>query len=384
MFTELRITNARIVTPSEIVEGDLSVVDGQITEVEPSATVAPGALDFEGDYLIPGLVDLHTDNLERHYQPRPGTTWDALGAALAHDGQVSAAGITTVFDSLSLHGVKDGLDRGNALPHMIEAVEHAGEDGLLRADHFLHLRCEVTNPELLALLEPHRGKPDLKLISVMDHTPGQRQMRNFDREEFRARLIDQGTDPAEVDAMMARWMDAQDQGVVPKNREAVVAFAREYDVPLAAHDEETVEHIHESAADGVTIAEFPVTLDAAKCAHDEKMMIVMGAPNLVRGESHSGNISAGEIAEAGLLDILASDYIPLSMLRAAFVLTQPKYGFTLPQAVATVTANPARAVGLKDRGEISPDRRADLVRVSVSERGWPIVRGVWRAGERVA
>ncbi|MDP3382575.1 MAG: alpha-D-ribose 1-methylphosphonate 5-triphosphate diphosphatase, partial [Phenylobacterium sp.] len=231
------------------------------------------------------------------------------------------------------------------------------------------------------LLEPHADNPRLKLLSVMDHTPGQRQTANVDR--LQARMAAAGRSPDEIEEMLARRHSGRDPGVAYDNRRKVVAFAREYGVPLAAHDDETLEHVEEAHDDGCIIAEFPVTLTAARKAKELGMFVAMGAPNSVRGGSHSGNLSARESAQAGVLDILASDYVPLSMLRSAFMLIDD-LGWAPQDAMATVSAAPARSLGLTDRGEIVAGQRADLVRVSRRSQGWPVPVEVWRQGVRVA
>ncbi len=378
---EQRIFSQAVVTPMGLTCGEVVIRDGLIHAVEGRSDPSANALDWSGDWLIPGLVDIHTDNLEKHYQPRPGALWDSYGAALAHDAQCAAAGITTVFDSLSLHGRKDGLDRQTSLGPMIAGIDAAQADGVLRADHLLHLRCEVTNPELLSLLEAHIANPRLKLLSVMDHTPGQRQ--TSDVERLKSRQLATGLSAEDVDEFLAVRHEGRDPDVAQMNRRRVVDIAREYDVPLCAHDDATLEHVEEARDDGCVIAEFPVTLAAAKAARSFGMAICMGGPNFVRGSSHSGNLSARECAEHDVLDILASDYVPLSMLRSAFMLIDD-FSWTPQKALATVCAGPARCLGLEDRGEIAVGQRADLVRVSRRTTGWPVPCEVWRQGRRVA
>ena len=378
---ETRIFSQRIVTPEGFVHGEVVVRDSIILAVEPRTSASPGALDWGADVLTPGLVDVHTDNFEKHYQPRPGALWDAYGAALAHDGQCAAAGLTTVFDSLALHGKKDGLDRKDALAPMISAMDTARADGALRADHLLHLRCEITDPQLLANLEPYVDHPRLKLLSVMDHTPGQRQTANLDR--LHERMAANGRSSVEIAEFLENRTFKRDQGMAGSNRRSVVSFAREYGLPLAAHDDANDEHVAEAHEDGCVMAEFPVSLQAARAARSYGMWIVMGGPNFVRGGSHSGNLSAREAAQADLLDIIASDYVPLSMLRSAFLLMDD-YGWPPQKALATVARNPARSVGLDDRGDIAPGQRADLLRVFRTPGGWPAPIEVWREGGRVA
>ena len=378
---EQRIYSQHIVTPSGLICGEVILRGEVIAAVEPRSGPSPTALDWSGDWMTPGLVDIHTDNLEKHYQPRPGALWDAYGAALAHDGQCASAGITTVLDSLSLHGRKEGLDRKEALGPMIGGMDRAQADGALRAEHLLHLRCEVTNPELLSLLEPHADNARLKLLSVMDHTPGQRQ--TSDVSKLVGRLVAAGHSEAEIEDITAERHEGRDPGVAYANRRSVVAFAREYGVPICAHDDATDAHVDEAHQDGCVIAEFPVTLAAALRSKSYGMAICMGGPNFVRGGSHSGNLSARECAEHGVLDILASDYVPLSMLRSAFMLIDD-FGWAPERALATVAATPARSLGLTDRGEIAEGQRADLLRIARRTAGWPVPAEVWRQGIRVA
>jgi alpha-D-ribose 1-methylphosphonate 5-triphosphate diphosphatase len=378
---ETRIYCDQIVAPEGLVCGEVVIRDTVIHAVEARASASAGSLDWTGHVLIPGLVDIHTDNYEKNYQPRPGAHWDAYGAALAHDGQCASAGVTTVFDSLSLHGHKDGLDRGEALAPMIAAMDEAGADGALRAEHLLHLRCEVTNPRLLPLLEPHVDHRRLKMLSVTDHTPGQRQTANLDR--LRERMAANGRSDAHIQNFLDGRSEHRDPTVATPNRRAVVGIAHEYGLPLAAHDDLTLEHVEESHRDGCTISEFPVSLDAARASKGYGMWVAMGGPNFVRGSSHSGNLSAREAAEAGVLDIIASDYVPMSMIRTAFMLIDD-FGWSPADALATVARNPARSAGLADRGEIASGQRADLVRVLRAPGGWPVPTEVWREGVRVA
>ena len=364
-----RIFSQRVVLPDAVVAAEIVVKAGRIADVIPCATPSDGTADWGDDLLIPGLVDIHTDNLEKHYEPRPGATWDNIGAVMAHDGQCATAGITTVFDSLSFHSSDWAGDRGAFAPILIKAIEDADAAGLLRVEHLLHLRCEVTNPRLLAQIAPHLASPRVKMISLMDHRPGQRQLH-----QMKVLVVDGVKFPA----------PEHDEALCISNRAAVAAIARERGVALAAHDDETPAHIDEALAHGCTIAEFPVTEVAALLSRDGAMHIAMGAPNFVRGRSSSGNLSAQDAADLGLLDILASDYIPLSMLRSAFMLAEAPFGWPLPRAIATVTANPAQSAGLDDRGRIMPGLRADLVRVAWAAGGWPRPIEVWARGERVA
>lgn len=377
----LRLANAEVVTAEAQFRGAVTVEDGVIVAVEEGGGVPSGALDCQGELLLPGLVDLHTDHCERHAVPRPGVHWDPLQAAIAHDAQVAAAGITTVFDSLVV-GLRDAdQTRRDLLGHMMAAVEKGEALSLFRAQHLLHLRCEVTDPTLLDQIAPHMDHPLLQLVSVMEHTVGQRQFP--DAAKYREILVKLFHVPADrVEERFRRDAEAS-RTFAPTYREAVCRLAAERGIAVAAHDDETLEHVEEAARLGMTISEFPTTLLAAEAARARGMITVMGAPNVVQGGSHSGNLSALELARAGLLDVLASDYVPISMLAAILRLAEPDIGIPLPQVVRMASLNAARAAGLDDRGEIAPGGRADLIRVRLVD-GHPVVRRVYSAGKRVA
>lgn len=381
MATETVFSNARIVTENEVVEGSLRLADGRIVDLSATRSSLPSALDLEGDYLIPGLIELHTDNLEKHYSPRMGVLWDAVAAAVAHDVQIAGSGITTVYDSLVL-GAAPGWDaRDEWLVPMLAGLAEARRLGMLKADHRLHWRCEVTHAEIAALFSSLAEEPGLGLISLMDHAPGDRQSPDIEAYKRRYRAAG-NLDDAAVEAHVAALI-AGSRRYGPGNRRKLCALAAARGIPVASHDDARVEHIDEAASLGCVISEFPTTLEAAVAARRAGMQVLMGAPNLIRGSSHSGNVAAADLARAGQLDIISSDYIPAALLPAAFRLAGGAFGYSLPRAIATVSANPARAAGLDDRGRIGQGMRADLVRVALRD-GRPLVREVWVAGAREA
>lgn len=374
------IENARIVLRDRVVQtGWLAVSDGLIVETGEGAAPERG-FDVEGDTLIPGLVELHTDHLEMHYTPRPAVKWPPLSAVLAYDAQIAASGITTVFDSLRA-GQEDRRDDVTSnLEVLASALDEARDQGLLRAEHLTHLRCELCAPDVIEATEGFAARRRVHLMSLMDHTPGQRQFRDVEKFLVYYRGKTSLTE-AELQDLIDRRLKQHDQWSGP-NRRHLVDLAKAHGVALASHDDATLEHVEESLADGVSIAEFPTTIEAARASHEAGIGVLMGAPNLVRGGSHSGNVAAEDLARRGLLDIFSSDYVPGSLIHAAFDLHRRVPTIALPDAVATVTDNPARSAGLADRGRIEPGLRADFVRVL--DMSTPVVRAVWREGRRVA
>jgi len=380
MTRETILTNARLVLADEVVTGTLRIAGGRIAGFDAGGTALPDAEDLDGDYLMPGLVELHTDNLEKHVQPRPKVHWPTSSALLAHDAQVVAAGITTVLDAIAVGGTLSEDIRDHIVRESAEAIRRFRADGLLRADHHLHMRCEVAHKDVLRLFEPFKDDPLVRLVSLMDHTPGQRQFVNLDKlrvyYQGKFALSDEAFERLIVERRAAQELYSD------RHRRALVDMATAAGHTLASHDDATAEHVGEAADLGLTISEFPTTLDAARAARERGMRTIMGGPNVVRGGSHSGNVSATDLAEAGLLDALSSDYVPSSLLHGALLL-HDRHGLSLPAAVATVSRNPADMIGLDDRGRIAVGTRADLIRVRRLDDGVPVVRRVWREGDRV-
>jgi alpha-D-ribose 1-methylphosphonate 5-triphosphate diphosphatase len=223
-------------------------------------------------------------------------------------------------------------------------------------------------------------EPLVRMVSLMDHTPGVGQFADVEKYK-RKNAKTLGMNEAEAEAYVARrW--AMRERVREPNRAAILEAVAGRDIALASHDDRTIEEVAEWAGAGIGISEFPVTAEAARAARAHGMGIVAGAPNVVRGGSHSGNVRAADLLRDGLVDVLASDYVPGAMLNAAF-LVHERLHIPLPAAVATVTQRPALMVGLADRGAIVPGLRADLVQVHLAD-GHPLVRQVWREGRRIA
>jgi alpha-D-ribose 1-methylphosphonate 5-triphosphate diphosphatase len=375
---ETILANAEIVLPDGVLRGAVTILNGNIASIEEGGAIPPGAVDLEGDTLIPGLVELHTDNVEKHMVPRPGVVWPApVAAILGHDAQMAAAGVTTVYDAIAVGEYLDRNYRRALLETVMGAIKDAAASGLFKADHRVHLRCEIADDIVAELFEPYADDPIVGLISVMDHTPGQRQWR--DLKSFKT-FKNANMSDADFEAYVAERIASSSEQTEQNRRAILDRWAGRG--PVASHDDTTPEHVDEAVADNILISEFPTTMEAAAAARAKGMRTVMGAPNVVRGGSHSGNVSALDLAEAGLLDALSSDYAPISLVHAAFALHE-RVGLTLPDAVATITSNPADMLGHSDRGHIAPGLRGDLVRVArIGDAA--ILRGTWALGERVA
>jgi alpha-D-ribose 1-methylphosphonate 5-triphosphate diphosphatase len=374
--SETVIGNARIVLADRVIgHGWVAFANGRIAEIG-EGNMPSGGEDAGGDLLMPGLIELHTDHLEAHYVPRPKVYWNPTAAVVSYDGQLATSGITTVLDSVRV-GREDDTDE----TMLIEAIASAREADLLRSDHFLHLRCEIPMPDVIETLERLIGRSDLRLMSLMDHTPGQRQFRDEEklRQYYRGKS---GKTDAELDILFAQRL-ANQQAYAAANLRTVVSLAHRHAIPLASHDDTTDENVTDAIRDRVSVGEFPTTMEAARGLHQAGIGVLMGAPNVVRGGSHSGNIAAVDLAREGLLDILSSDYIPSSLLMGALQLPAHVPAIDLASAVRTVTKAPAEAVGLNDRGEITAGKRADVIRVHLAS-DVPVVRTVWREGRRVA
>jgi len=379
-MSETVLTNARIVTPSDVVHGTVVLKDGRIARVDQGRSGLSAAQDLEGDLLLPGLVDVHTDNLEKHMMPRPGVRWSSRAALLAHDALVAAAGITTVLDALCVGEVEHADQRDQMFREGVAELRALSPRGLLRAEHFLHLRCEISVEGMEESFATVAHDPLVRMVSLMDHTPGVGQFADIEKYKRKnARSL--GMTEQEAEAYVARRWAMRERMRGP-NRAAILAAVAGRDVAVASHDDRTAAEVTEWAAAGITISEFPVTAEAARAARGLGMGIVAGAPNIVRGGSHSGNVRAADLMREGLVDVLASDYVPAAMLNAAF-LVHERLHVPLPSAIATVTQRPALMVGLADRGAIAPTLRADLVQVHLAD-GHPLVRQVWREARRIA
>ncbi len=376
-------SNYHLVLPDQEMLGTMVVRGGQITDIQPGGSAAPGAHDGQGQYLLPGIIELHTDNLEKCVAPRPGVRWPMEAAVVYHDRQLVNCGITTVYDAIVVGDIQ-GTPGSLRLTHsqiMIDALTEAASQGRLMADHHLHLRCEVGYGTVDQVLASQLENPLLAMISLMDHTPGQRQFIRMDK--FKEYYMGKhGLSEGEVNQFIEERLSDQHL-YATKNRKALVTMAQQKGIPIASHDDATVDHVLEALNDGAAIAEFPTTLEAARLAHDKGMKVLMGAPNVVLGGSHSGNVAAMELAQHRILDILSSDYAPQSLLHAVFLIAQ-EGRIPLFEALKVVTLTPATVTGLSgSRGCLKVGYQADFLTVQV-DHTLPLLTSVHRQGQRVS
>lgn len=373
------LTNARLILEDEVVTGTIAFDESGIRSVDQGRSSLPEAIDVQGDYVAPGLVEMHTDNMEKHFMPRPKVFWpNGLAAALVHDAQMAAAGVTTVYDAICAGTPFSAKDyRKDIFADVMDALRLGTAENVFRIDHRIHMRCELTSPDLLRDIEPYQDDALVQLVSLMDHTPGQRQWR--DLAHLRTYALGNGKTEAEFEEdVVVRQREGTAN--VGRNWSAVVEMFQSRGIPIATHDDTTIEHVEAGIASGAVISEFPTTVEAAEAAKQRGLATIAGAPNVVRGGSHSGGVSVAELAEKDLLDGLSSDYVPASLLQAVLKL-HDKHGITLPAAMAKVTWKVADILGLKDRGHLKPGLRADIVRFKALG-ATPVIATVWSQGRR--
>ena len=380
-MTGMWLSNFEVVLRHEVLpHGSVRIEDGVIAEIVERPVPDP-VIDGDGLLLLPGLVDLHGDAIEREIQPRANATLPIDMGVVELDKRHAACGVTTGFAAISFSEDSHSIDgvRSEEFAHRI--VSTIGDlKSALMTDLHIHARFEVNNERALPILRTLVDANAVDLVSLTDHTPGQGQYRDleyFVRYDAKKRNLTLAQAHANA---RQRIMEREARSSVWEIVSDVTALARQRGIPIASHDDDTPEKVALMQSLGAVISEFPVTLEAAREARRRGMQTVMGAPNALRGRSNTGNLSARAALRDGGVDILASDYHPAALLRAALSLAEDGLA-TLPDAVALVTDGPARAVGLDDRGMIAVGRRADLA--LVARRPVPGVRGTFCNGRFV-
>lgn len=381
MTGDLCLANAQLVLSDQVLIGSVTIEQGVITGITEGDAVPSGAYDCDRDFVLPGLVELHTDNLERHMEPRPEVDWPHLPALIAHDAELASTGITTVFDAMRVGSIHSGSSKGHYADYARKLTDEllaARAQGVLKISHFLHLRAEICSETLLDELAAFGPDDRVGIVSLMDHTPGQRQFRDltalktYIAKKKRMNDAEFAAHVENLKGLQRKYGSAHEAGAVQE--------ARRLGAVLASHDDTTSEQVATSARNGVGFAEFPTTVEAAEACREHGIAVMMGAPNLIRGGSHSGNVAAEDLAKVDLLDIVSSDYVPSALLLSAFYLSD--VWNDLPRAISTVTFNPAKASGLTDRGCLDIGLRGDVLRVRKSNKT-PILAGVWSQGRQI-
>ncbi|ARO23435.1 alpha-D-ribose 1-methylphosphonate 5-triphosphate diphosphatase [Rhizobium sp. S9] len=373
------LSNFTLVLPDEAVsEGSVRVEDGAIAEIRPEP-VSGAAIDGGGRLLMPGFVDLHGDMIEREIAPRPNATMPIDFGIHELDKKLAAAGVTTAFAAVSfatesVYGHVRSLETTSAV---IEGINRLRDDLLI--DHRVHARYEITNVGAAPALERLLNADQIDMVSLTDHTPGQGQYNNL--QSYILSISERRAISEEMAAeIVAKRIAMRSNPEIEAKLREIVALSLKHKLSLASHDDDSVEKVAEMHDLGVTISEFPVTAPAAEEARRRGLWTLMGAPNALRGQSMSGNLSALDAARAGLLSVIAADYHPAAFVPGIFKLADMVEG-GLPSAVAMATGNAARSAGLLDRGEIAIGQRADLVVVEPGDIHR--IRATFRSGRFV-
>ncbi|WP_165452742.1 phosphonate metabolism protein PhnM [Paenibacillus thalictri] len=381
MHNVYKICGGSIVTPSGILEnGTLVVENGTIADVSSVPSLpGPHDIDARGLLVLPGIIDTHSDAIEHEMQPRPASLFPIEMSFYELERKLAGQGVTTIYHSLSMWDDNSPKEvrRNQSVKNMIRTIRRLSSAGhLIR--HQLHLRFEIVNlnavPHIVELLE----NGELDQISFMDHTPGQGQYRNL---EVQKKFVMERQKLSEEETLRVLEARRQQPKVSRDDLQLVADLARSKGVPLASHDDDSVEKLELVQGWNAAISEFPITLEVASEAKRKGLYVVMGAPNVILGKSHSNNLSALEAIKEGLVDILCSDYYPPSMLQAAFRLHA--LGYDLPYAFNMISLNPAKALGISDRlGSLESGKTADILLARMHE-GRPVIEKVLVGGQTV-
>jgi alpha-D-ribose 1-methylphosphonate 5-triphosphate diphosphatase len=376
------IKNVKIVTPTEVIDsGSLLVSDGKIEKIykaEPINLNGIEVIEGNGQWLLPGLIDLHDDAIEKEVEPRPHAYFPMDTAFYSLENRLVTSGVTTIFHSLSFAEGELGIRAADKVVSIIQHIHRLKSQGLIR--HFIHARYEITDHKSHKIIEELLERGQVQLLSFMDHTPGQGQFRKLEAyESFLKKTY--RMDEEEVSRLLQHKKEAKELHSA-QYVNALSNIANKYRIPMASHDDDTCEKVQLMSEKGVSISEFPINLETAKYAAKKDLYVMVGAPNIMRGVSTSGNLTAIDAITGQAANILCSDYLPSSILHAIFILVQ-KYGISMNEAVNMASLNPARAVHKdKELGSIECGKRADLVLIDQFGQ-IPLVKQVFVNGMKV-
>jgi alpha-D-ribose 1-methylphosphonate 5-triphosphate diphosphatase len=389
-MNEFAIANARVVLPDRVLEGGAVLVrGGLIADVAPTAAALADRpsreVDAEDAYLLPGIVDLHNDGFEYEINPRPGANIPLPLAFTTFERRLVSAGVTTEFHAISFMNRPSTGRSVSGAELASTCIAEFRDDGFRPVDHQILHRLDVWSPAVLDTVFQSVERMPVRYLSLNDHTPGQGQFRDIDGYIARMKAYEEtrGNTPLDVDGMFKTIADrAADTETLPAIYGRLRAEVARQPMVIATHDDDSPEKVDFGWGLGARVAEFPVTVETARRQRELGMPILVGAPNIVRGGSQSGNLDARDLIQLGLADVICADYHAPSLLPSAFRLVEERL-MELPAAIRMLTLDPARAVGLTDRGAIEPGQSADLLLASLDRAGFPCVEQVFRAGRPV-
>ncbi|CAH0124786.1 Alpha-D-ribose 1-methylphosphonate 5-triphosphate diphosphatase [Peribacillus sp. Bi96] len=377
----LLIKNGKIITEDSILmDHDLLIKDDRISRIAPVGEIETSpemeVLDALGGYVTPGFIDLHSDYIEHMTAPRPTSLMNFHLSLRETEKELITHGITTMFHSLSLYKSTEYAYKPIREPEnvrkLIDLIDQTHKmKHLVR--HRFHARYEIDNLEDIDSLKEYVSEKKVHLVSFMDHTPGQGQYRHLEIYRNTLRGYNDYSDEA-IDVMI-RTHQVKEKLTIERMKE-IALLARENNIAVASHDDDSIEKLELVHSFGTSISEFPITLEIARKAHDMGMYTIAGAPNVLLGGSHSGNLSASEAIQDGSIDILCSDYYPAALLHSMFELVE-NHGMDLVDMFKLVTINPAKAVKMEDEiGSIHEGKKADILIIEKISGDFPVITTV--------
>ena len=366
------LTHATLVLPDRVLhDSAMLIADGQIAAIEPASAPADAeVIDLRGHTVMPGLIDVHCDAIEKEAEPRANVLFPLDFAVAQVDRRNAAAGITTPYHALSFASNQFGVRNNETAATLVRTVAAYRAHSLV--DNRIHCRYEVTDNAAVPVLEMLMAEGVVDLLSVMDHSPGQGQFKTLDA--YLSYMMGNHGMSREEAADAAAKKSAELAGATERvNR--LVSKAHELGIPTASHDDDSPQRIAAMHALGVRMSEFPINVETARAASAHALPTILGAPNVLRGKSQSGSMRAIDAIHAGVGHILCSDYQPSTLIAAAFAASRLA-DLPLDRALALVTSNPADACLLDDRGRLAPGKRADVIAVG-SIAGQPMVTHTW-------